>query len=42
MIDGKNVFDKPTNSDFRTYENIRKIPTGKRDCYATGCRSYEI
>ena len=39
MIDGKNFFDKPTNNDFRTYESIRKISTGKRDYCATECRS---
>ena len=33
MIDGKNFFDKPINNDFRTYENIRKTPTGKGDYY---------
>ena len=29
MIDGKD--------EFKTYENIRKISTGKGDDYATGC-----
>ena len=28
-IDGRNVFDQPINDDIRTYENIRKIPTGR-------------
>ena len=37
MIDGKNFFDQPTNSDLKTYENIRKIATGQGDDYATGC-----
>ena len=37
MIDGKNFFDQPINSDFKTYENIRKIVTGQGDDYATGC-----
>ena len=37
MIDGKNVFDQPINSQLKTFENIRKIATGKRDDYATGC-----
>ena len=32
-IDGKNIFDQPINSNFKTYENIRKIATGKRDDY---------
>ena len=37
MIDGKNVFDQPINSNIKTYENIRKIATGKGDDYTTGC-----
>ena len=37
MIDGKNFSDQPVNNTFKTYENIRKIATGKGDDYATGC-----
>ena len=37
MIDGRNVFDQPINSMNKTYENIRKIATGKGDDYATSC-----
>ena len=37
MIDGKNFFDQPVNNDKVTYENIRKIATGKGDDYRTGC-----
>ena len=37
MIDGKNFFDQPINSTNKTYENIRKIATGKGDYYTTGC-----
>ena len=33
----KNFFDQPINSDFKTYENIRKKATGQGDDYATGC-----
>ena len=29
MIDGKNFFDQPINTDLKTYENIRKIATGQ-------------
>ena len=29
MIDGKNFFDQPINSELKTYENIKKIATGK-------------
>ena len=36
MIDGKNFFDQPINSDLKTYENIRKIATGQGDDYSTG------
>ena len=37
MIDGKNFFDQPINNNIKTYENIRKIATGKGDDYTTGC-----
>ena len=36
MIDGRNLFDQPINSMSKTYENIRKITTGKGDGYTTG------
>ena len=37
MIDGKNFFDQPVKDNKVTYENIRKIATGKRDDYTAGC-----
>ena len=37
MTDGKNFFDQPINSNLKTYDNIRKISTGKGDDYTTGC-----
>ena len=37
MTDGKNFFDQPINSMIKTYENIRKIATGQRDDYTSGC-----
>ena len=37
MIDGRNLFDQPINSMSKTYENIRKIATGKGDDYTSGC-----
>ena len=37
MIDCKKFFDQPMNSNFKTYENIRKIATGQGDDYTTGC-----
>ena len=33
MIDGRNFSDQPINSMSKTYENIRKIATGKGDNY---------
>ena len=37
MIDGGNLFDQPIKNNKVTYENIRKIATGKGDDYTTGC-----
>ena len=37
MIDGKNFFDQPIKNNKVTYDNIRKIATGKGDNYTTGC-----
>ena len=37
MIDGRNLFDQPINNNFKTFENIKKIATGKGDDYTTGC-----
>ena len=37
MFDGRNFFNQPINSELKTYENIRKIATGKGDDYTTGC-----
>ena len=37
MIDGKNVFDQPINSKFKTYENVREIATGQGYDYTNGC-----
>ena len=37
MIDGKTFFDQPIRNDKVTYENIRKIVTGREDDYTTGC-----
>ena len=37
MIDGRNFFDQPINSDLKTYENIRRIATGQGDDYTTDC-----
>ena len=37
MIDGRNVFDQLINSMNKTYENVTRIFTGRRDGYTTGC-----
>ena len=37
IIDGRNFYDQPNNSEIRQYDEIRKIATGKGDNYATGC-----
>ena len=36
MIDGKNFFDQPINSNIKTCESIRKIANGQGDDYTTG------
>ena len=37
MITGENFFDQPIKDNRVTYENIRKVATGKGDDYTTGC-----
>ena len=37
MINGENVFDQPIKDNKVTYENIRKIATGRGDDSTTGC-----
>ena len=37
MINGENFFDQAIKDNKVTYENIRKIATGKGDDYTTGC-----
>ena len=37
VIDGRNFFDQPINNMNKTYDNIRKIATGKGDDYTIGC-----
>ena len=36
MIDGKNFFDQPIKDNKVTYENIRKIATGRGDDHTKG------
>ena len=35
MIDGQNFCDQPVKNYLRTYDDIRKITTGKRHDYTT-------
>ena len=37
MINGENFLDQPIKNNKVTYDNIRKIATGQRDDYTTGC-----
>ena len=37
LIDGRNFYGQPINDQFKKYDNIRKIATGKGDDYTTGC-----
>ena len=37
MTDGKNAFDQPAKNDLITHEKVRKIATGQRNDYITGC-----
>ena len=37
MINGENFFDQPIKDNKVTYENIRKIATGRGDDYTNGC-----
>ena len=37
MIDGQNIFDQPVKNNLRTQDNIRKIATGQKHDYTTGC-----
>ena len=36
-IDGKNFFDQPVRNNLETYDNTRKVESGQRDDYTTGC-----
>ena len=37
MINGENFFDQPIKDNKVTYENIRKVATGKGDDCTAGC-----
>ena len=37
IINGKNFYDQPIDSDIKQYEEIRKLTTGQVKDYTTGC-----
>ena len=37
---GRNFYDQPINDQIKKYNEIRKIATGQRDDYTTGCLLY--
>ena len=37
LIDGRNFYDQPINSDERQYDELRKVTLGKGDDYTAGC-----
>ena len=37
LTDGRNIYDQPINYQIKTYDEIRKIATGKGEDYTTGC-----
>ena len=37
MINGENFFEQPIKDNKETFENIRKIVTGRGDDYTAGC-----
>ena len=40
MIDGRNFYDQPINTDERQYDELRKVNLDKGDNYTTGCLLY--
>ena len=36
-IDGRNFYDQPVNESIMECDEVRKISTGQRDDYTTGC-----
>ena len=37
LIHGRNVYDQPIKDQIKKYDEIRKIATGQRDDYTSGC-----
>ena len=36
IINGKNFYDRPIDSDIKRYQEIRKLTTGQSEYYTTG------
>ena len=37
LIDGRSLYDQPTNDLVKQYDKIRKTAAGQGDDYTTGC-----
>ena len=37
IINGKNFYDQPIDSDIKRYGEIRKLTTGQGEYYTAGC-----
>ena len=37
IINGKNFYDEPIDSDIKTYDKIKKLTTGQEGNYTAGC-----
>ena len=37
IVNGKNFYDQPIDSDIKGYEEIRKLTTGQGEDYTAGC-----
>ena len=37
LTDGKNFYHQPINDFIKQYDEVRKVSTGQRDGYTTGC-----
>ena len=37
LIDGRNFYNQPISDKIRKYDELRKVTSGKREDYTTGC-----
>ena len=37
IVNGKNFYDQPINSNIKRYKEIRKLATRQGECYTSGC-----